>query len=91
MPLTARAQEFLAFITLSGLISYEVMSFGLRNAPATFQQLMNRVISGLSGCAVLDNVVVSSSMWDKFYVGQIKRIRAGRQTDQALQGRQSSG
>jgi len=35
------------------------MSFGLTNAPATFQRLRNRVISGLEGCEVyLDDVVV---------------------------------
>lgn len=35
------------------------MSFGLRNAPATFQRLMNLVVAGLGGCAVyLDDVVV---------------------------------
>src|SRR4029434_996346 len=50
--LTPRAQEVSAFITPSGLFSYRVMSFGLRNAPATFQRLMNRVISGLEGCGV---------------------------------------
>ncbi len=49
VPLTERAQEICAFIVPSGLFSYKVMSFGLRNAPATFQHLMNRVISGLRG------------------------------------------
>ncbi len=41
------------------------MSFGLCNAPATFQRLMNLVVAGLEGCAVyLDDVVVYSDMWD---------------------------
>lgn len=63
--LTPRAQEVSTFITPSGLYSYCVMSFGLRNAPATFQRLMNRVISGLDGCAVyLDDAVVYSDTWD---------------------------
>ena len=35
------------------------MSFGLCKAPATFQRLMNLVVSGLEVCAVyLDDVVV---------------------------------
>lgn len=65
VPLTRRAQEISSFITPSGLYSYKVMSFGLRNAPATFQRLMNRVVSGLEGCAVyLDDLVVFSDSWD---------------------------
>ncbi len=61
VPLTPRAQEITSFITPSGLYSYSVMSFGLRNAPATFQRLMNKVVFGLEGCAVyLDDVSVFS-------------------------------
>ena len=65
IPLTPRAQEIAAFVTPSGLYSYNVMSFGLRNAPSSFQRLMNQVISGLEGCAVyLDNVVIYSDTWE---------------------------
>lgn len=64
--LTPRAQEISAFIIPPGLYSYNGMSFGLRNAPATFQLLMNRVVSGLEGCAVyLDDAVVHSQMWNE--------------------------
>ncbi|KAL0150446.1 hypothetical protein M9458_054263 [Cirrhinus mrigala] len=73
VPLTPRAQEVSAFITPSGLYSYNVMSFGLRNAPATFQRLMNRVVAGLEGCAMyLDDVVVYSQTWDE----HLRRLRA---------------
>ncbi len=66
VPLTQRAQEISAFITSEGLYSYNVMSFGLRNALATFQRLMNRVVFGLEGVAVyLDDVVVFSDSWDQ--------------------------
>ncbi len=61
VPLTERAREISAFSMPSGLFSYEVISFGLRNAPATFQRLMNRVISGLMGFTVyLDDVIMYS-------------------------------
>uniref|UniRef100_A0A3B3XS13 ribonuclease H n=1 Tax=Poecilia mexicana TaxID=48701 RepID=A0A3B3XS13_9TELE len=64
VPLTKRAQEISAFITPSGLYSYNVLPFGLRNAPATFQRLMNKVVGCLDGCSVyLDDVVVYSDSW----------------------------
>lgn len=73
VPLTKRAQEISSFVTPSGLHSYQVMSFGLRNAPATFQRLMNRVICGLEGCAVyLDDLVVFSDSWES----HLKRLRS---------------
>ncbi|KAG7510475.1 hypothetical protein JOB18_022493 [Solea senegalensis] len=62
-----------AFITPSGLYSYKVMPFGLKNAPATFQHLMNRVVAGLQGCAVyLDDLVIYSDTWH----WHLQRIRA---------------
>ncbi|KAI2654741.1 Retrovirus-related Pol polyprotein from transposon opus [Labeo rohita] len=65
VPLSQRAQEISSFVIPSGLYSYKVMSFGLRNAPATFQRMMNCVVSGLEGCAVyLDDLVVFSDSWD---------------------------
>ena len=73
VPLSKRAQEISAFITPSGLYSYSVMSFGLRNAPAMFQRLMNRVVAPLEGCAVyLDDVVIYSNTWES----HLDRIRA---------------
>lgn len=60
VPLSVRARHISAFITPTGLYEYTVMSFGLRNAPATFQRLMNMVVSGLEGCAVyLDDCVTT--------------------------------
>ena len=65
VPLNIRAQDISAFITPSGLYSYKVMPFGLRNGPLTFQSLMNRVVGDLEGCAVyLDDMVVYSDSWD---------------------------
>lgn len=36
VPLSACVREISAFVTPTGLYKYTLMSFGLRNAPATF-------------------------------------------------------
>ena len=44
--LTPNAQELLAFITPQGTVfKWKVMPFGVANAPALFQELMNKILS----------------------------------------------
>uniref|UniRef100_A0A669CBL6 Gypsy retrotransposon integrase-like protein 1 n=1 Tax=Oreochromis niloticus TaxID=8128 RepID=A0A669CBL6_ORENI len=64
LPLTARASEISAFVTPDHFLQYTVMPFGLRNAPATFQRLMAKVLAGVPNCdAYLDDVVIYSASW----------------------------
>ena len=54
-------REKTAFCTTEGLFEFRVMPFGLCNAPATFQRLMDLVLAGLlwSHCMVyIDDVLV---------------------------------
>ena len=59
--LTPRARRAAAFCTRNGLFQWNVMPFGLCNAPATFQRLMDRVLAGMQWetCLVyLDDIIV---------------------------------
>ena len=61
VPLTDSAKEKTAFSTKFGLYQFNVMPFGLCNAPATFERLMERVLKGHIGnrCLVyLDDIVI---------------------------------
>lgn len=62
------SQEKTAFTTHLGLHEFRVMPFGLRNAPAVFQQLMQQVLTGLKNedgsdftSVYIDDILVFSS------------------------------
>lgn len=59
-----------AFRTRYGLFEYAVMPFGLANAPATFQALMNKVLGGLVDiiCVVfLDDILIYSQTQEEHW------------------------
>lgn len=65
VPLTPRASEISAFVMPDAFMQYSVMAFGMRNTPATFQRLIQTVLSEVQNCEVyLDDVVVYSMSWD---------------------------
>ncbi|CAM5083060.1 unnamed protein product [Eretmochelys imbricata] len=59
------AKERSAFITHVGLYEFNVLPFRLRNAPSTFQKLVDSLLAGLGESAVvyLDDVAIFSDSW----------------------------
>ena len=55
-------KEKTAFACHKGLFEFNVMPFGLANAPSVFMMLMNIVLSGLEGfvCASIDDILIFS-------------------------------
>ena len=57
-------REISAFVTPSGLYQYKVMPFGMKNAPATFQRMVNKLVRDINGCeGYIDDVVIYSDNW----------------------------
>ncbi len=64
-----------AFCTHEGLFEFRVMPFGLCNAPATFQRLMDAVLAGLqwSSCLVyIDDIVIPG----KSFLAHLTNLRS---------------
>ena len=76
------SQEKTAFATHSGLYEFTVMPFGLCNSPATFQRLMETVLSGLTqkSCLVyIDDVLVMGKTFEEHLANLMEvfeRLRA---------------
>ena len=50
------------------------MPYGLKNAPATFQRLMNHIVNGIPGCTVyIDDLVIFSNTWNA-HLSQINSV-----------------
>ena len=64
----SESRDKTAFITHRGLYEFLVMPFGLSNAPATFQRLMDIVLAGIKwqSCLVyIDDIVVFSPTFEQ--------------------------
>ena len=67
IPMDQKDKEKTAFITDSGLGQFNVLSFGLTNAPATFQRYMDALLAGLKWNTLLiyiDDCLIFSKTFD---------------------------
>lgn len=67
VPVASQDRDKTAFITPFGLYRFIRMPFGLKNAPATFQRLINRFKSGLPQIVILaylDDIIVISKTFE---------------------------
>ena len=56
-------EDKIAFITSRGIYCYKVTPFGLKNAGATFQRMVNKVFKDLNGSTMevyIDDMLVKS-------------------------------
>lgn len=67
VPLAKAAQEKSAFVTPFGKYEFVRMPFGMRNAPSTFQRLMDKVLAGANEFALpyMDDILIFSKNWEK--------------------------
>ena len=62
--LTQRGCGISEFVTPSGLNQYKVMPFVMKNAPATFQRMVKKLVLDIDGCeGYIDDVVIYSDNW----------------------------
>ena len=65
VPMDEETIPMYAFVTPFGHFQWMFMPFGLRNAPATFQKLVQKVLLGLNKftAAYLDDILIFSESW----------------------------
>ncbi|XP_005313535.2 F-box/LRR-repeat protein 2 isoform X6 [Chrysemys picta bellii] len=73
--LDADARLKLAFITPLGLYEFLILPFGLKGAPATFQRLVDQLLTGMESFAMayIDDICVFSETWED-HVSQVRQV-----------------
>ncbi|KAE8231080.1 hypothetical protein CF326_g3912 [Tilletia indica] len=76
MPVKSEDRWKTAFVCHRGLFQYKTVPFGLRNAPAVFQRLMDRLLADLRwrhAVVCIDNIVVASRSMEE-HSGALDRL-----------------
>lgn len=76
VPVAEQDRDKTAFVTPFGLYRFKRMPFGLKNAPATFQRLINRFKTGLPQIVILcylDDIIVISQTFEN-HLTDLKQV-----------------
>lgn len=88
IPVEQKSRKYTAFSTNQGHFEFLQMPFGLKNAPATFQRMMNTALRGLIGkiCFVyLDDIIVFGKTMEEHNRNLIILFNRLRDTNLKLQ------
>ena len=88
VPLTESSKEKTAFSVPGGHYEFNVIPFGLKDAPSAFQRIVTSVMTGLTGNSVqiyLDDIVVTGDTWEKHVENLIKVLKRLAQAQLTLQ------
>jgi len=88
IPMDSADAHKTAFSTPHGHFQFERMPFGLKNAPATFQRLMDQTLSGLQGAELfvyMDDIVVYASSLREHDIKMDKLMERLREANLKLQ------
>jgi len=74
------SRENTVFVSLFGKYEFVRMPFGLKNAPAVFQHLMEKTLKGCRefAAAYIDDVLIFSKTWDEHLIHVKKVLQALR-------------
>ncbi|GFW82966.1 retrovirus-related Pol polyprotein from transposon 297 [Trichonephila clavipes] len=76
IPMEDSSKHLTSFRTHRGLYQWNVLPFGLRNAAATYQRAMSKVVQTISdfACAYIDDLAIFSDTWEEHLEEVFKRL-----------------
>ncbi len=74
IPMAKDSKKYTAFVTPDGLYSFNMMPFGLVNAPATFSRIMRLLLQGVSKVSnYIDDILIHTQTWEE-HMEKLKEV-----------------
>ncbi|GFX30745.1 hypothetical protein TNCV_1181231 [Trichonephila clavipes] len=75
IPMEDSSKHLTSFRTHRGQYRWNVLPFGLRNAAATYQRAMSKVVQTISdfACAYIDDIAIFSDTWEE-HLNQLEEV-----------------